>query len=110
MGLVQSMPDAKTLTLALGGKWYRCYGVAPCPLCQPECRRDQDALTLSDGAGGLLAHCKKSGCAFRDILSAAGVTTGAWKAPDPREAAKRDMEARAELAKRDGSPSKVVGA
>jgi hypothetical protein len=69
------MSDANTLTTALGGKWRNRYGVAPCPVCQPERRRDQSALTLTDRnyEGGLLLHCKKSGCDFRDILAAAGV-------------------------------------
>jgi hypothetical protein len=40
------MTDARTLTMALGGRWWRGYGSAPCPVCQPERRKDQDALTL----------------------------------------------------------------
>ncbi len=42
--------DAQTLTIALHGRWHGRYGAAPCSACQPEGRRDQDALTLSDGA------------------------------------------------------------
>jgi hypothetical protein len=94
------MTDAKTLTEELGGKWYRIYGVGPCPCCQPERRRDQDALTLSDGATGLLAHCKKSGCSFRDIMAAAGVTSGSYQPPDPLAAARRRAEEQAEAQKR----------
>ena len=32
-------PDAKSFTVALGGRWFGAYGVAPCPVCQPERRR-----------------------------------------------------------------------
>ena len=94
------MTDAKTLTIDLGGKWHRRYGVAPCPCCQPERRRDQDALTLQDGPKGLLAHCKKSGCAFRDITAAAGIGPGTYQAPDPLTVARRRAEEQAEAAKR----------
>ncbi len=94
------MIDAKTLTQQLGGKWYRSYGAAPCPCCQPEKRRNQNALTLSDGETGLLAHCKKSGCAFRDIMAAAGVTYGSCSVPDPLAAARRRAEEQAEVQKR----------
>jgi len=92
--------DAETLTLALGGKWYRRYGVAPCPVCQPERRQGQDALTLSDGNGKLLAHCKRLGCAFSEIITAAGVSPGAFARPDPFAIAQREAERRAEAIKR----------
>lgn len=94
------MMDAQTLTLALGGKWHRSYGAAPCPVCQPERRRDQDALTLSNGATGLLAHCKKTGCAFRDVMAAAGVYQGSHQPPDPFTVARRKAEEQAEAQKR----------
>ena len=94
------MTDAKTLTMALGGKWHRRYGVAPCPFCLPERRRDQDALTLHAGPKGLLAHCKKSGCAFRDIMAAAGIAPGTCHAPDPFTVARRRAEEQAEAMKR----------
>lgn len=96
------MIDARTLTTALGGRWHGSYGVAPCPVCQPEGRRDQCALTLADGASGLLAHCKKSGCAFRDILAAAGIAPGTYPAPDPAIIAQREAERRREADKRAG--------
>lgn len=94
------MIDARTLTLALGGRWYRRYGVAPCPVCQPERRRDQDALTLADGANGLLCHCKKLGCFYRDILVAVGITQGSYQPPDPLQMARRKAEEKAEADKR----------
>lgn len=31
-------------TMNLGGKWYGSYSVAPCPVCQPQKRQDQNAL------------------------------------------------------------------
>lgn len=92
------MTDARTLTLAIGGKWHGRYGAAPCPVCQPEAHKGQNALTLADGASGLLAHCKKSGCTFRDILTAAGITPGRFVAPDAtlRPAAERQIKAEAD--------------
>jgi hypothetical protein len=95
------MTDARTLTIALGGRWWRSYGSAPCPVCQPERRKDQDALTLGDGRDGrLLAHCKKSDCNFREILGAAGVAPGDYRIPDPAILAQREAEERADRQKR----------
>lgn len=66
--------SACDLVEALGGQWYGQYGRAPCPVCQPEGRRDQNALTAADSVNGrLLVHCKKSDCGFTDILEAAGI-------------------------------------
>lgn len=103
------MTDAKTLTAQLGGKWHRRYGVAPCPCCQPERRRDQDALTLHDGLKGLLAHCKKLGCAFRDIMAAAGIApgTGTGNAADPFAVARNRAEEQAESMKRAAQAHRV---
>ena len=95
------MTDARTLTFDLSGKWLASYGTAPCPVCQPERRRDQDALTLSDAPDGrLLAHCKKAGCSFRDLAAALGLTSGTFTKPDPMESAKREAARRAEAAKK----------
>jgi hypothetical protein len=102
------MTDARDLTTALGGKWRRRYGAAPCPVCQPERRKEQDALTLADGGDGrLLAHCKKSSCAFTDILAAAGLAPGAYLAPDPAELARREAERRAEVERRARQASRL---
>lgn len=63
--------DAQTLTGQLGGIWKHGTGQAPCPVCQPERRRDQNALSLRFGDDGkLLLHCFKNGCAFVDIAKA----------------------------------------
>lgn len=97
------MSDARDLTAALGGTWHRSYGTAPCPVCQPERRTDQCALTLADGSDGrLLAHCKKGGCSFADILSAAGIGGRDYAPPDPATLAQRETERRAEAEKREG--------
>lgn len=90
------MIDVRAVTLALKGRWHGSYGAAPCPVCQPEQRHGQNALTLADGRGGLLAHCKRSGCAFTDILAAAGLRSGDYRRPDPATVAKREAERRAE--------------
>ncbi|MHA7865877.1 MAG: DUF7146 domain-containing protein [Salipiger thiooxidans] len=91
------MTDARELTKTLRGKWYRSYGVAPCPVCQPEGHKGQTGLTLSDGRDGrLLAHCKRGGCDFLDILAAAGISSADYTPPDPAELARRDEQARAE--------------
>jgi hypothetical protein len=47
-----------------------------------------------------LAHCKKTACAFQDILAAAGVTNGVYIALDPETITQRDAEAKAEANKK----------
>ena len=95
------MTDAATITKDLGGKWLRRYGTAPCPCCQPERRKSQNALTLADGRDGrLLLNCKKSACDFADILAAAGIRAGDYRPPDPAIIAQRDREERAQAEKR----------
>lgn len=95
------MTDAHALTSRLGGRWHGSYGTAPCPVCQPDRRRDQDALTIGEGRAGMLLHCKRLGCDFRDVLAAAGVCPGTHCAPDAAVIAQRQAERRAELAKRE---------
>ena len=95
------MTDASALTMALGGRWHARYGAAPCPVCQQEGKPGQNALTLADGNNGrLMLNCKKSNCAFLDILAAAGLRSGDYRAPDPATLAQREAEQRAEAAKR----------
>lgn len=101
------MTDARELTKACGGKWFGPYGTAACPVCQPEGRKDQNALTLADGSQGLLAHCKRSECAFRDILSAAGLTRGSHTPPDPATMAEREREQRAATKRRAASAMRL---
>lgn len=95
------MTDARELTTALGGRWHGRYGAAPCPICQPERRKGQNALTVADGRNGrLVLDCKKSGCAFLDILAAAGLRSGDYTPPDAATVAQREREAKAEAEKR----------
>jgi phage/plasmid primase-like uncharacterized protein len=91
------MTDARELTATLGGRWHGGYGAAPCPMCQPERRKGQNGLTLADGRNGrLVLDCKKSACAFLDILAAAGLRSGDYTPPDAATVAQRDREAKAE--------------
>lgn len=95
------MTDARDLTKALGGKWHGSYGAAPCPVCQPERRKGQTGLTLADGRiGRLVLDCKKSACGFLDILAAAGLRSGDYRAPDPAQLARRLAEEKAQSEKR----------
>jgi hypothetical protein len=93
--------DAKHLTQTLRGKWYGRYGSAPCPVCQCEGRKAQNALTLADGTGGkLLLNCKKGCCDYRDIATMAGVTQGTYTPPDLAVIAERAADQRKDDAKR----------
>ncbi|MEW2914993.1 toprim domain-containing protein [Leisingera sp. JC11] len=69
--------DAQSLTHNLGGCWRNGHGQAPCPVCQPERRRDQNALSISIGTGRLLLHCFKSRCNIADISEAANTPLAA---------------------------------
>lgn len=89
--------DARAMTQALGGRWHGRYGAAACPVCQPERRRAQNALTLADGRNGrLVLDCKKTACAFLDILAAAGLRSRDYSPPDAATLAQREREAKAE--------------
>ncbi len=79
--------NAQDLTYILGGVWSNGRGSAPCPCCQQERRKDQNALSVSESGGKLLLYCFKSGCGFKDITDAAGV---------PASSAKIDPEAQRE--------------
>lgn len=100
----KSEPDAQGITRSLrGGRWYGRYGTAPCPICQPESRRDQNGLTLANGRDGrILLQCKKSGCGFLDLLGALGLRDGGGGLPtiDPAEIARREAERAAEEERR----------
>lgn len=106
--------NARELTLSLGGRWHSSYGTAPCPVCQPERRRDQNALTLAEGNVGLLLNCKKSGCDFRDILSAARVQPSDYRKPNLGEMIRRaaqdskDSWRRSEAAKRTWNETQPI--
>ncbi len=87
------MTLANELTQALGGDWKSHSGLAPCPICQPERRRDQRGLSIRAEGGLLLVFCHKSGCAFRDIVQAVDMPGDAMRM-DPEAA--RDAEAKRE--------------
>jgi len=102
------MTDARTMTESLGGDWFRSYGTAPCPVCQQAGRKEQNALTLADGDNGrLMANCKKSDCAFRDIMVMAGLRGIAYRAPDPATIARRETERRADAQRRAGQAERI---
>lgn len=70
------MVDAQSLVHNLGGVWRNGRGQAPCPICQPERRRDQNALSVNFSNGRLLLHCFRSNCSFVQIAEAAGAPLG----------------------------------
>lgn len=97
------MTEAERITRALGGDWRHGSGLAPCPICQPERRRDQRALSLSDSSGRLLVHCHKTGCNVLGELRNMGLIEGRGQpsaAPDPAEAERRRAEDRRKEAQR----------
>lgn len=83
------MSEAERITRALGGRWYRSYGLAYCPAHE---NRWTPALRLGNGrAGRLLALCS-AGCDFRDIadaIRARGLLDGTGRAHEPDPAAER---------------------
>ncbi|MBC2836426.1 DUF7146 domain-containing protein [Paragemmobacter straminiformis] len=95
------MTDARTIVLALGGKWHGRYGLCRCPAHGDR----KPSLSLSDGSNGrLLAKCH-TGCDFAAIVEALrglGLIEGggAFVAPDPIALAQREAAERAEAAKR----------
>ena len=61
------MSDARTITMALGGKWYRRYGLAFCPAHR---NTSTPALTIGTGREGQLLLSCKAGCNFVDVAAA----------------------------------------
>lgn len=95
------MIEAAELTRNIGGKWHGQYGSAACPVCQPERRRDQNALSIADGGDGrLLLHCHKAGCSFLDVIKATGIQAGEYFLPDTAVVANRAAELKALDAKK----------
>lgn len=98
------MSEARHITEALGGEWRGNSGLAPCPVCQIEARRDQRALSLSEKGGRLLVHCHKSNCAVLPELQRRGLIDGRGfaEAPklDPAEVKRRREEERKREAQR----------
>lgn len=94
------MINAQTLSLQLGGRWYGHYGAAPCPVCQPERRKSQNALTIADGVSCLLTHCKKARCNYRAVAEASGITSGIRRAPNAVDIQRRKTQASENTARR----------
>lgn len=92
--------SAREICENLGGIWRGSYGTAPCPVCQPEGRQDQNALTLRDGTSRLVMNCKKGGCDFVDVLAAAGLSPHDYFPPTSEIIAQRAAEQEAEARKR----------
>lgn len=82
----------------LSGQSLGAAGNAPCPVCQPEGRPDQNALSWRFIGGRLLTFCHKSGCDFRAVAEAAGLptATGAIDLHAAREADTRRTSYEAE--------------
>ncbi len=97
------MTDARSIVLALGGKWHGRYGLCRCPAHGDR----TPSLSLSDSRNGrLLAKCF-AGCDFlaiRDALHGLGLIEGGGvlAAPGDRDQYAREREAqeRADAAKR----------
>lgn len=96
------MSDARAMTLALRGKWYRRYGLACCPAHGDR----RPSLTLADSLDGKLLLSCKAGCSFLDVLTALrdrGLVDrfDRPQPPEPSEIARRRAEDEAEAAKRE---------
>lgn len=63
------MSEAEAIVRALGGDWRGSYGLAPCPICQAEGRRDQRGLSVRNSGGRTLLNCHKSGCGAPDLFA-----------------------------------------
>jgi hypothetical protein len=96
------MTEAERITRALGGTWYRNYGLACCPAHGDR----KPSLTLNNASDGrLLAHCK-AGCDFREVIGAlksSGILEGGELRPvtDPVILARNEAKARVEAKKRE---------
>lgn len=95
------MSEARRIVEALGGEWRGRSGLAPCPLCQPEGRRDQRGLSVAKEGGRTLVHCHKSNCAVWPELQRRGLAEARGSAcADPAEAERRRREERRKEAQR----------
>ncbi len=83
------MSKARDLTQILSGEWRGSHGSAPCPVCQPERRRDQRALSIDEEDGRVLTYCHKSGCSFWEVIERAGLPKASG-ASNVRATAKAD--------------------
>ena len=63
------MSEAQHIVTSLNGDWKTNSGLAPCPICQPEGRRDQRGLSVKNSGGRTLLTCHKSGCKAAGIFA-----------------------------------------
>ena len=68
--------DLRSLAQKLGLRLNNGQARAPCPICQPEHRKDQSALSITFAGGKLLLYCFKSGCSYIDIVQAINAPIG----------------------------------
>jgi hypothetical protein len=108
------MADARSLTEALGGKWYGGaggYGLAFCPAHD---NTRTPALRLRDGSGGRLPARCAAGCDFSAVLAALrarGLIEGRGDfvaERNPAAEARRKAEERAEAAKRTAQARRLL--
>jgi hypothetical protein len=69
------MMAAPILSQQLSGHWCSRDGAAPCPVCQANQHKTQNAIIISDGVKYFFANCKKTG-SLREITVAAELTQG----------------------------------
>ncbi len=103
------MADARTLTLALKGRWHGHYGLAFCPA---HANTRTPALSLADGDGGRLLCTCFAGCSFADVMAALrglGLMEGggAFVALDRALSIKRQAEAQAMADKKSAQAKQV---
>ena len=63
------MSEILLITQALGGDMRGNSALVPCPICQPEGRKDQRGLSLTAASERTLFKCHKSGCKAPYILA-----------------------------------------
>lgn len=102
------MSDARSLTLALHGKWHGRYGLACCPAHGDR----RPSLTLANAPGGRLLLSCKSGCSFLDVLNALrrqGLVDRdrPFKPPDPTELARHRAQEESEAGRREKQAREV---
>lgn len=97
--------DAYSITLQLGGTFTGGHGNAPCPICQPERRADQNALSLTDAGDKLLAYCFKGNCSFAEIAKAINLPRQAFTNDPPAQRVAEEKQIKQQKKARDKARS-----